>query len=179
MQYPSYYPPQDPQQQAAAREAYLRQLQHQQLTGNTDLNGTDNDLGSLVAEYREKHPELQDFELYIDAEVNHFLNESFQHGKNPSARDAIETGIARFQQKLQQATQRRQNNTVPGNDPNTSLQNANQTTGNAKNINRMALNMDLNASPVTVAKLTADDIWHMPQEQFEALERRISKQHYR
>lgn len=139
---------------------------------------------AIIEEYREKHPDLNEFELYIAAEVNNLLEEAKENGIFIPPKDAIEFGISQFRKKLNKAVSQERKkltatevvNSVPENLPQAIKANA---VPQAKEVNRMALNMDLNSSPTSVAKLSSEDIWNMPREQFLALDRKIRQQHYR
>ncbi|MEB3286172.1 MAG: hypothetical protein VKJ04_01580 [Vampirovibrionales bacterium] len=135
---------------------------------------------ALIDEYRKKHPQLGEFELYIAAEVNNVLDDAKRQGVSLQPREAIELGIFRFQQKFTQAAKRQltaiQKMPSVKNEPvNLNSQNA---TGQAQRNVQGLQNLDLSGAPVTFGKLTADDIWNMPEEQFQALDRKVRQKYY-
>lgn len=140
---------------------------------------------ALIEEYREKHPELNEFELYIAAEVNQLLDSARRNGVFIPPQDAIEFGIEQFKKKFKKAIQSEQKKlaeTEPAPMPfpeAAAVPQKNPATPQNKEVNRLALNMDLGGSPASVAKLSPDDIWNMPREQFLALDRKIRNQHHR
>lgn len=115
---------------------------------------------ALINEYRSKNPDLVPYEKYVSVEVNEAMAAAAQEGKYLSPKDALEAGIASFRSKFQSGMDQ------------AAKQNQAQEMG--KNL----LKLDLGSPTPPAGKLTPEQIWSMPQEQFEALEQRFNRQHY-
>lgn len=62
----------------------------------------------MINEYRQKNPDLVDYEPYISYEVSSYIAEQQRTGKQPTEREAMETGITRFKEKFQKRVENAQ-----------------------------------------------------------------------
>lgn len=150
MQINSFENPEKPKSNELSKEQQLLLDQQQQ----------------LIDEYRQKHADIVDFEDYIAAEVTKVIQETLnKEGRLLPEREAIEKGIDRFRAKMKKM-----------------MAQAEQDIKN-QSMNRMALNLDVNtgssaAQKKSIDDLSAEEIWTMPREKFEAMDRKLTRQYY-
>ncbi len=115
----------------------------------------------LLAHYREKYPDLKDFEDYITIEIAHAIREACGTPENfPPLGDLIEQGVSRFNDKLKGITEREAQKLV------------------GQQVNRRLMQLDLSNGVVGSKKLTPDDIWNMPSDRFAEYDQMLAKQLY-
>lgn len=109
----------------------------------------------LISEYRRKHPDLLDYEDYIEVEVQKMIADCQRHGRHLDPRQAIEAGIKAFRTKLGKL-----------------LENQNQAQG------RVAMRLDVSQKSKPNKVTGADAIRKMSSDEFKAYDREVVRQLY-